>query len=72
MPISRWLTAQNYPTHWWTLVDLAQAGTLTLLYASRSVTENNAVVLAEWLEDELERRGAPNSAVCYIEDVPER
>ncbi|SDS91643.1 Uncharacterized conserved protein YeaO, DUF488 family [Pseudomonas cedrina] len=42
------LSAQ--PAHWWKLLDLAEAGTLTLIYAAHDPQANNAVVLAQWLE----------------------
>ncbi|HCP54697.1 MAG TPA: DUF488 domain-containing protein, partial [Pseudomonas sp.] len=38
---------------------------LTLLYAAKDTEQNNAVVLAEFLEDELDRRGDSSSPVCY-------
>jgi uncharacterized protein YeaO (DUF488 family) len=40
-------------------------GELTLLYAGKDTEHNNARVLADWLEDELERRGPGSSPVCY-------
>ncbi|MDB6145580.1 MAG: bacteriophage protein [Pseudomonas sp.] len=61
-----------HPSHWWGLVDIAQAGRLTLVYAARSQLENNAVVLAGWLEEELDRRAEPNSSACYLTDFPDR
>lgn len=64
------LTAQ--PQHWWKLVDFARNGNLTLVYAARSTVENNAVVLAEWLEDELEKRGDMSSPACYLHEFPGR
>ncbi len=54
-----------HPEHWWPLLDIAMKGPLTLLYAARDEQQNNARVLAEWLEEELERRGAPSSPTCY-------
>lgn len=54
-----------HPEHWWPLLDIAMKGPLTLLYAARDEQQNNARVLAEWLEDELERRAAPSSPTCY-------
>jgi len=54
-----------HPEHWWPLLDIALKGPLTLIYAARDEQQNNARVLAEWLEDELERRGAPSSPTCY-------
>ncbi|AYG45794.1 DUF488 family protein [Pseudomonas sp. Leaf58] len=54
-----------HPEHWYPLLDLAGKGTLTLLYAGKNTEHNNARVLAEWLEDELDRRGPGSSPVCY-------
>lgn len=54
-----------HPEHWYPLLDLAGKGTLTLLYAGKDTEYNNARVLAEWLEDELDRRGPGSSPVCY-------
>jgi uncharacterized protein YeaO (DUF488 family) len=54
-----------HPEHWYSLLDLAAQGDLTLLYASKDIEHNNAQVLAAWLEDELERRGPGSSPVCY-------
>ncbi|MDP9785625.1 DUF488 domain-containing protein [Pseudomonas fluorescens] len=70
------------PEHWWklvdvardgtlTLVDVARDGTLTLVYAAKSTVENNAVVLAQWLEDEVEKRAQGSSPVCYLSEFPE-
>jgi len=54
------------PEHWWRLVDVARGGNLTLVYAAKSTVENNAVVLAQWLEDEVETRAEGSSPVCYL------
>ncbi|MBV4490788.1 DUF488 domain-containing protein [Pseudomonas oryzicola] len=54
-----------HPEHWYPLLDLATKGTLTLLYAGKDTECNNARVLAEWLEDELDKRGPGSSPVCY-------
>lgn len=54
-----------HPEYWQSLVQLAEQGTLTLLFAAREEHLNNAQVLAEFLDEELERRGPPSSAVCY-------
>ncbi|WP_431481904.1 DUF488 domain-containing protein [Pseudomonas thivervalensis] len=59
------------PEHWWKLVDVARGGTLTLVYAAKSTVENNAVVLAQWLEDEEEKRAEGSSSVCYLSEFPE-
>ncbi|MFL9811806.1 DUF488 family protein [Stutzerimonas sp. VN223-3] len=54
-----------HPEHWWPLLEIAERGPLTLIYAARDEHANNARVLAEWLEEELERRGAQSSPTCY-------
>ncbi|EIK53504.1 putative bacteriophage protein [Stutzerimonas stutzeri TS44] len=54
-----------HPEHWWPLLERAAHGTLTLIYAARDEQQNNAQVLAEWLEEELERRADPSSPTCY-------
>ncbi|AZE46525.1 putative uroporphyrin-III c-methyltransferase [Pseudomonas chlororaphis] len=59
------------PEHWWKLVDVARGGTLTLVYAAKSTLENNALVLAQWLEDEVEKRAEGSSPVCYLGGFPE-
>ena len=59
------------PEHWWKLVDVARGGTLTLVCAAKSTRENNAVVLAQWLEDEVDKRAEGNSPVCYLDEFPE-
>ena len=55
----------GHPEHWQQLLHWAADGPLTLLYAARDEAHNNARVLAESLEDELERHGTPRSPVCY-------
>jgi uncharacterized protein YeaO (DUF488 family) len=55
----------GHPEHWWPLLDIAARGPLTLVYAALDEQQNNARVLAEWLEEELERRRAPTSPTCY-------
>ena len=54
-----------HPEHWQGLLDLAGKGPLTLIYAAHDEQLNNARVLAEFLEDELARRGPPSSPTCY-------
>lgn len=56
-----------HPEYWYPLLDLAEKGTLTLLYAGKDTEHNNARVLAEWLESELDRRGPCSSPVCYAQ-----
>lgn len=55
----------GHPEHWQQLLQWATNGKLTLLYAARDEAQNNAQVLVEFLEDELERHGSSSSPVCY-------
>lgn len=55
----------GHPEQWWPLLELAARGPLTLVYAARDERQNNARVLAEWLEEELARRDEPSSPTCY-------
>lgn len=59
-----------HPEHWLGLLDHARRGTLTLLFAARDEHLNNARVLAEFLEDELERWQPGCSPVCYAGELP--
>ena len=58
------------PEFWWMLLERARQGTLTLIFSAKDPLHNNAQVLARWLEDELERLGAPSSPVCYQPPEP--
>jgi uncharacterized protein YeaO (DUF488 family) len=58
-----------HPEHWQGLLEMARKGSLTLLYAAKDEVHNNAVVLAEFLEEELERCGPPSSPVCYAGEL---
>ncbi|WP_271411339.1 DUF488 domain-containing protein [Pseudomonas sp. Q1-7] len=58
-----------HPEHWQGLLELARKGDLTLLYAARDEVHNNARVLAEFLEEELERGGPPSSPTCYAGEL---
>ncbi|MBM7060514.1 DUF488 family protein [Pseudomonas sp. UL073] len=58
-----------HPEHWWPLLDKARSGTLTLLFAAREEQLNNATVLAEFLEDELDRQQPGSSPVCYADEA---
>lgn len=62
---SYWQQLNNHPEHWMALLDIAERGTLTLLYAAKDTQHNNAQVLAEFLQQELDRRDRPSSPVCY-------
>lgn len=57
----------THPEYWQGLLARAEQGGLTLLFSARDLQLNNARVLAEFLEDELERRGPPSSPVCYAD-----
>jgi len=59
------------PQSWWQLLLLAERGTLTLVFAARDLQANNAVVLAQWLEEELDRFAPSSSPVCYLSDFPD-
>ncbi|NBA98023.1 DUF488 domain-containing protein [Pseudomonas sp. R5(2019)] len=59
------------PEHWWKLLAMAQEGALTLVFSARDVHANNAVVLAQWLEEELERHAGSSSPVCYQDEFPD-
>jgi uncharacterized protein YeaO (DUF488 family) len=56
-----------HPEYWQGLLEPAEQGMLTLLFSARDPQLNNARVLAEFLEDELQRRGPPSSPVCYAD-----
>lgn len=58
------------PELWWGLLDKARNGTLTLVFAARDEQHNNARVLAEFLEDELERHHPGSSPACYLHEMP--
>jgi hypothetical protein len=47
------------------LLEPARQGTLTLVYSAKDTAHNNAVVLMEWLEEELDKQGPQSSPVCY-------
>lgn len=55
------------PGHWWKLLGIAEKGTLTLIYAAHDEVQNNARVLVQWLEDELDRHAESSSPVCYAD-----
>lgn len=56
-----------HPEHWQGLLGIAERGTLTLLFAARDAQLSNARVLAEFLDDELDRRDQPSSPTCYAD-----
>lgn len=53
------------PTHWLLLLDFIKQGHLTLLYAAKNTEFNHALVLAAFLEDELEKWHETSSPSCY-------
>jgi uncharacterized protein YeaO (DUF488 family) len=59
------------PQHGWALLGYAQTSALTLVFAAENVLQNHAVVLARWLEDELDRYQDPSSPVCYRATYPD-
>lgn len=59
----------GHPEYWLALLDIVERETLTLLYAAKDVQHNNAVVLAEFLEDALDRRNSSSSPVCYAGEL---
>jgi uncharacterized protein YeaO (DUF488 family) len=59
----------GHPEYWQALLAPARDGCLTLLFAASDLQQNNAQVLAEFLEDELERSGPPSSPVCYAGEL---
>ncbi|NUU38407.1 DUF488 domain-containing protein [Pseudomonas sp. C2B4] len=65
----RELTAQ--PAHWWALLPYAQTGMLTLVVTADDPAQNPAVVLGQWLEEELDRYQGSSSPVCYRDEFPE-
>jgi uncharacterized protein YeaO (DUF488 family) len=44
------------PDAWLRLAEAARAGTITLLYSAQHVEHNNAIVLAEFLRNELRKK----------------
>jgi uncharacterized protein YeaO (DUF488 family) len=63
------LTAR--PQNWWELLQFAERGMLTLVHGAKDPLANNAVVLAQWLEEELDRHSGSSSPVCYLDDFPD-
>ena len=48
---------------------MAGCGTLTLIYAAQDERQNNARVLAEWLEEEMQRLERPSSPACLAGEL---
>ncbi|MGY4823527.1 DUF488 domain-containing protein [Stutzerimonas kunmingensis] len=62
----------GHPEHWWALLEMAGRGTLTLIYAAQDERQNNAQVLAEWLEEEMQRLERPSSPACLAGELDGR
>ncbi|EWC39535.1 DUF488 domain-containing protein [Stutzerimonas stutzeri] len=58
-----------HPEHCWALLAMAGRGHLTLVYAAQDECRNNARVLAEWLEEELQRLHRPGSPTSLADDA---
>ncbi|MGE8063606.1 DUF488 domain-containing protein [Pseudomonas sp. NPDC089569] len=58
------------PEHWWGLLQYGQMQRLTLVFSAPDPLQNHAVVLAQWLEDELDRYQGSSSPVCYRDEFP--
>lgn len=56
---------QAHPEHWLLLLDFAKQDGLTLLYSAKNTEFNHAIVLASFLEDELEKWHESSSPTCY-------
>ncbi len=54
-----------HPEYWMPLLDMARTANLSLLYVKTSILPNYAKMLAEFLEDELDRFNDASSPVCY-------
>ncbi len=62
----------GHPEHWWALLEMAGRGTLTLIYAAQDERQNNARVLAEWLEEVMQRLERPSSPACLAGELDGR
>ncbi|UEG62235.1 DUF488 domain-containing protein [Stutzerimonas chloritidismutans] len=62
----------GHPEHWWALLEMAGRDTLTLIYAAQDEQQNNAQVLAEWLEEQTERLESPSSPACLAGELSRR
>jgi uncharacterized protein YeaO (DUF488 family) len=56
------------PAHWWALLQHAQSGMLTLVFTAKDPLQNHAVILAQWLEEELDRYQGSSSPVCLRDE----
>ena len=60
-----------HPAHWWALLPYAETAPLTLVFTAKDPLQNHAIVLVQWLEDELDRYGGSSSPVCYRDEFPD-
>lgn len=51
----------SHPEYWEPLLELARKNRLTLVYAARNQQQNNARVLAQWLEEQMQGRPTTES-----------
>lgn len=58
-----------HPEHWFLLLGFIKQGNLTLLYSAKNTEFNHALVLAEFLENELEKWSDTSSPVCYLKEL---
>ncbi len=58
------------PSHWMSILGIAQNGPITLLFAARDPDTSHARVLADFLEDALDKQQDPSSSVCYAAQFP--
>lgn len=54
-----------HPEYWMPLLDHMAKGNVSLLYAAKNTEFNHAQVLADFLEQQQERRADASSPVCY-------
>lgn len=59
-----------HPEHWWPLLSLVEHETVTLVYAARNDQQNNARVLAEWLEEQIDHQNGQSSPPCLASELP--
>ncbi len=49
---------ETHPEAWRPLLEAARKGDVTLLYSARDTAHNNAVVLQQFLQEQIKRKGA--------------
>ncbi|REH37679.1 uncharacterized protein YeaO (DUF488 family) [Paraperlucidibaca baekdonensis] len=58
------------PGHWMPILGFAQDGPITLIFAARNPATSHARVLADFLEEALDKQQDANSPVCYATQFP--